>query len=133
MIGFASRPSVDWPLSEDTWSLKAVVAGLSPYVSVPPDAAYRADAAAAANVLRYQLIQAAQQYPGAQNLVFYLGAGEGGSTAPQDSFSVGGRVAGGAVFGDGTPAGGPIPGAYVGGAVTYLADPLIKVHRRSRR
>ena len=123
MIGFASRPSVDWPLSEDTWSLKAVVAGLSPYVSVPPDAAYRADAAAAANVLRYQLIQAAQQYPGAQNLVFYLGAGAGGSTAPQDSFSVGGRVAGGAVFGYGTPAGGPIPGAYVGGAVTYLADP----------
>ncbi len=25
MIGFAARPSVDWPLSEDTWSLKAVV------------------------------------------------------------------------------------------------------------
>lgn len=122
MIGFAARPSVDWPLSEDTWSLKAVVAGLSPYVSVPPDAAYRVDAAAAANVLRYQLIQAAQQYPGAQNLVFYLGEGAGGSTAPQGSFSVGGRVTGGAVFGYGTPAGAPIPSAYVGDAVTYLAD-----------
>jgi len=123
MIGFASRPSVDWPLSEDPWSLKAVVAGLSPYVSVPPEAAYRVDAAAAANVLRYQLIQAAQQYPGAQNLVFYFGEGAGGSTAPQGSFSVGGRVAGGAVFGYGTPAGGPIPGAYAGDAVTYVADP----------
>lgn len=122
VIGFASRPSVDWPLSQDTWSLRAVVEGLSPYVSVPPDAAAQVDAGAAANVLRYQLIQAAQQYPGSQNMVFYLGEGAGGSTAPQSSFSVGGRVSGGAVFGYGTPAGGPVPGAYVGGAVTYVAD-----------
>lgn len=89
---------------------------------MPPDAATRVDAGAAANLLRYQLIQATQQYPDAQNLVFYLGEGAGGSTAPQGSFSVGDRVSGGAVFGYGTPAGGPVPGAHVDGAVTYLSD-----------
>lgn len=123
MIGFASRPAIEWPLSEDAWSLKSVVAGLSPYVSVPPDAAFRVDAAAAANVLRYQLIQAAQQYPGSPNLVFYFGSGAGGSTLPQGGFAVNGRVSGGAVFGYGTTAGGPIPAAYAGDAVTYVADP----------
>ncbi|KAA0111948.1 VWA domain-containing protein [Mycolicibacterium sp. P1-5] len=122
VIGFATAPAIDWPLSEDVWSLKAVIAGLSPYVSVTPDAALRVDAGAAANLLRYQLIQADQQYPRARNLVFYLGEGAGGSTAPQGSFSVGDRVSGGAVFGYGTATGGPIPGAYVDGAVTYLSD-----------
>ncbi|AQT80500.1 hypothetical protein B1R94_16330 [Mycolicibacterium litorale] len=122
LIGFASTPSIDWPLSGDTWSLKAFVAGLSPYVNVTPDAADRVDAAAAANVLRYQLIRADQQYPGSRNLVFYLGAGAGGSTRPQGGFSADGRVAGGAVLGYGTTGGGPIPGAYVDGTVTYLAD-----------
>ncbi|WP_431239946.1 hypothetical protein ACQ86B_10505 [Mycolicibacterium aichiense] len=89
---------------------------------MPPDAAAHVNAGAAANLLRYQLIQAAQQYPGARNLVFYLGEGAGGSTAPQSSFEGGDRVSGGAVFGYGTAAGGPIPGAYVDGAVTYLSD-----------
>lgn len=122
VIGFAAAASVEWPLSDDTWSLKAFVTGLSPYVNVPSDAASRVDATAAANVLRYQLIRADQQYPGAQNLVFYLGAGGSGSTNRQGSFSTDGRVSGGAVLGYGTTTGGPIPGAYVDGAVTYLAD-----------
>ncbi len=122
VIGFASAPGIDWPLSEDTWSLTSLVAGLSPYVSAPPDAASRVDAGAAANLLRYQLIQADQRYPDAQNLVFYLGEGAGGATTPQGSFAVGDRVDGGAVLGYGTTAGGPIPGAYVEGALTYLAD-----------
>lgn len=122
VIGFASAPKIDWPLSEDTWSLKAVIAGLSPYVSVTPDAVSQVDAGAASNLLRYQLIQATQQYPDSRNLVFYLGEGAGGSTAPQGSFEVADRVSGGAVFGYGTAAGGPIPGAYVDGAVTYLSD-----------
>lgn len=122
MIGFASAPAIDWPLSEDTWALKAVIAGLSPYLSAPPDAAAHVNAGSAANLLRYQLIQATSQYPGARNLVFYFGEGAGGSSAPQGSFSVGNRVFGGAVFGYGTVAGGPIPGTYVDGAVTYLSD-----------
>lgn len=122
VIGFASAPEIDWPLSDDTWSLKAVIAGLSPYVSAAPEAATRVNAGAAANLLRYQLIQATGQYPGARNLVFYFGEGAGGATAPQGSFSVGDRMSGGAVFGYGTVAGGPIPGSYVDGTVTYLSD-----------
>jgi len=121
-IGFSSAAAVDWPLSDDVWSLKAVLAGLSPYVDVEPDAAASVNAGAAANLLRYQLIQATAQYPRARNLVFYFGEGAGGSTAPQSSFAADDRISGGAVFGYGTAAGGPVPGAYVDGAVTYLAD-----------
>lgn len=98
LITFASRPSQEWPLSEDGWSLKPVVAELRPYSR---DAG-EVNAAAAANVLRYQLIAAGQRHPGAPNLVFYFGSGAPGSTAPQGEFNpVAGSVDGGAVFGYG--------------------------------
>ena len=98
MITFAPRPSLEWPLSEDSWSLEPVVAALRPY---SPDAG-EVNAAAAANSLRYQLIAAGQRHPGAPNLVFYLGAGAPGSTAPQGEFDlVAGSVDGGAVLGYG--------------------------------
>ena len=48
VIGFASDPAIEWPLSEDVWSLTAVIAGLSPYVSAPADAAAQVTAGAAA-------------------------------------------------------------------------------------
>ena len=103
MIAFASRASLDWPLSEDVWSLEPVIAALTPYTAT--DAAEN-DAAAAANILRYQLIAAGQQYRDSSNLVFYFGSGAGGSNAPQGDFEpVAGTVDGGAVFGYGTPAG----------------------------
>ncbi|OBB00442.1 hypothetical protein A5662_14520 [Mycobacteriaceae bacterium 1482268.1] len=100
MISFASRASLDWPLSEDAWSLKPEVARVAPY------AASRADedvnAAAAANVLRYQLIAAGQQYPESESLVFYLGSGAPGSRAPQGEFEPSrNSIDGGAVFGYG--------------------------------
>ncbi len=100
LISFASRPSLDWPLSEDSWSLRPEVARLTPY---PPNAADEdANAAAAANVLRYQLIGAGQQYPNSENLVFYFGTGAAGSRAPQGEFDpTAGSVDGGAVFGYG--------------------------------
>lgn len=98
LITFASRPSLEWPLSEDTWSLKPAVAGLEPY----SQDAGEVNAAAAANVLRYQLIAAGQRHPGAPNLVFYFGSGAPGSQAPQGEFDpVAGSVDGGAVFGYG--------------------------------
>ena len=101
LITFDSRPSLDWPLSDDVWSLKAVIAGLEPDSD-------GADVAAARNVLRYQLISAAQQYPRSRNLVFYLGSGAGGSQVPQGEFDLDtGSVDGGAVLGYGTPTGGP--------------------------
>lgn len=98
LITFASRPSLEWPLSEDSWSLKPVAAGLAPS---SPDAG-DVNAAAAANILRYQLIAAGQRHPGAPNLVFYFGAGAPGSGAPQGEFDpVPGSVDGGAVLGYG--------------------------------
>jgi hypothetical protein len=100
MIAFASRSSLDWPLSEDAWSLRPEVASLTPY---PASAdAEDANAAAAANVLRYQLIGAGQQYPDSESLVYYFGSGAAGSRAPQGEFEpTAGSVDGGAVFGYG--------------------------------
>ena len=78
VIAFASRPSLDWPLSDDAWSLEPVVARLSPYDGSPDDSS-QVNSAAAANVLRYQLIAAGQQYPESQSLVYYFGSGAGGT------------------------------------------------------
>ena len=64
LVAFASRSSLDWPLSEDAWSLRPEVARLAPYAAT--DTTEDVNAAAAANVLRYQLIAAGQQYPGLQ-------------------------------------------------------------------
>jgi hypothetical protein len=102
VIAFSSRASLDWPLSEDAWSLRPVTARLAPYAE--PSGEATADAGAAANVLRYQLIAAGQQYRDSANVVFYFGSGATGSSAPQGEFEpVAGTVDGGAVFGYGTP------------------------------
>ncbi|OBA59922.1 hypothetical protein A5647_15700 [Mycobacterium sp. 1100029.7] len=92
-----SKASLEWPLSEDTWSLRPTIAALG---SVQTGA--DVDAAVAGTVLRYQLIQAAQQYPGSRNVVLYLGSGTPNSRAPQGDFNlVQGSVAGGTVLGYG--------------------------------
>jgi hypothetical protein len=99
VITFASRPSIDWPLSSDAWSLEPVVDALNP----DADSAAGSDqvnAAAAANVLRYQLIAAGPQYPRAENLVYYFGSGAGQSSAPQGVFDTD-AVDAGAVYGYG--------------------------------
>ena len=97
LIGFASKASLDWPLSEDVWSLRPTVAALG-----SQNAASDANAGAADNVLRYQLIEATQQYPGSRNVVLYFGSGAPGSRTPQGDFNVmRGSVAGGAVLGYG--------------------------------
>lgn len=98
LVGFVSRASLDWPLSADVWSLQPTVAALA-----PQDARADANAGAADNVLRYQLIQATQQYPGSRNVVLYFGSGAPGSRQPQGDFNLlGGSVAGGAVLGYGS-------------------------------
>ncbi|OBF29113.1 hypothetical protein A5724_26940 [Mycobacterium sp. ACS1612] len=102
VIVFSSRASLNWPLSEDVWSLQPVIARLAPYNE--PDGESTADAGAAANVLRYQLIAAGQQYRDSANLVFYFGSGVSGSSVPQGEFQpVAGTVDGGAVLGYGGP------------------------------
>ncbi|QZY46991.1 vWA domain-containing protein [Mycolicibacterium austroafricanum] len=100
IIAFASRPAIEWPLSADTWSLTPAVDALTPYAG-PTAASANVNAGAAANVLRYQLIAAGQQYPHAPNLVYYLGSGAPESTVPQGTFDTG-PVDGGAVLGYGT-------------------------------
>lgn len=97
LISFAARPAIDWPLSADAWSLTPVVEALNPY---PGADSTEVNAAAAANVLRYQLISAGQQFPQAENLVYYLGSGAGRSTVPQGIFDTP-AVDGGAVLGYG--------------------------------
>lgn len=84
VLGFTSRPSLDWPLSADTWSLRPVVAEMT--ADSAPDEF--TNVGAAGTVLRYQLISARQQFPRAQNLVYYLGAGAVGSAAPQRGFEL---------------------------------------------
>ncbi|OBK20705.1 hypothetical protein A5634_12020 [Mycobacterium asiaticum] len=101
LITFASRAALDWPLSEDVWSLRPTIAALRPYQS-GPDGESSVDAAAASNVLRYQLMQATQQYPGSRNVVLYFGSGAPSSRAPQGEFQLPfGSVSGGAVLGYG--------------------------------
>lgn len=97
LITFASQASLDWPLSEDVWSLRPTIAALG-----PPSTGADVNAGAAENVLRYQLIDATQQYPGSRNVVLYFGSGAPGSRAPQGDFTLTrGAVAGGAVLGYG--------------------------------
>ncbi|MFL0238587.1 VWA domain-containing protein [Mycobacterium sp. SMC-17] len=102
VVGFASGPAVEWPLSADAWSLKPVAT--APITYPTPEPAHT-DAGAASTVLRYQLLSAAQQYPDAKSLVYYLGAGTPESATPQREFDLPeGVVAGGAVIGYGDDA-----------------------------
>lgn len=97
LVGFASKAALDWPLSEDVWSLRPTIAVLGSQNAGPEP-----NAGAADNVLRYQLIEATQQYPGSRNVVLYFGSGAPGSRAAQGDFNVmRGSVAGGAVLGYG--------------------------------
>ena len=124
VISFASKPTVDWALSDDRWALKPMIAGMSPYTLVAPDAMYTVDAGAAGDLLHEKLQLAVQHHRGSQNVVFYFGVGAGGSRAPQDDFTVAGvKVAGGAVLGYGTTEGGPIPQGWMNGNLVYMSDP----------
>ncbi|MDF2824249.1 MAG: hypothetical protein K0R68_1657 [Mycobacterium sp.] len=109
LISFATRATVDWPLSDDVWSLRSLVSGLAPYVAATPDPVAQTNAFAARDVLRAKVDAATAQYPGSQNLVFYLGTGDPGSLVSRGTFDLApGSVAGGAVLGygeaDGTDA-----------------------------
>ncbi|AMT69613.1 vWA domain-containing protein [Mycobacteroides immunogenum] len=108
ITSFATGARVDWPLSEDIWSLRALLKGYSAYVA-EPDSVYRVQVAAAGDELKRQLELARQQYPGSSNIVFYLGEGAGASRQPVTRFDIpGDLVDGGAVLGYGTPEGGRV-------------------------
>ncbi|CAN5546018.1 hypothetical protein BH11ACT6_BH11ACT6_55430 [soil metagenome] len=102
LISFATRATVDWPVSDDVWSLRSVVSGLSSYVAATPDQALQTNAFAARDVLRAKVEAAATDYPGSRNLVFYLGTGDPQSLVSRGSFDLpAATVAGGAVLGYG--------------------------------
>ena len=123
VIGFASQARLDWPLSDDTWSLKPFIEGLSPYTDVPVDAMANVNAAAPAELLATKLAQADTDFPKSQSLVFYFGSGAPGSRAQQGRFELDiNLIDGGAVLGYGTAKGGPIPQGYYGGKLVYMAD-----------
>ncbi|AQA01091.1 hypothetical protein BVC93_00180 [Mycobacterium sp. MS1601] len=99
LISFATRATMDWPLSDDVTSLRSVISGLSPYLTDIPDPALQVNAFAARDVLRTKVDAAAGEYPGASNLVFYFGTGDPESLVSRGSFDMApGSVAGGAVF-----------------------------------
>ena len=124
VISYASRAAVDWPLSDDAWSLQSMISGLSPYTLVTPDAMYQADAGAAAKVLGDTVNKAAAMFSGSRTVVFYFGSGAAGSRAAAGSFGPDAKkIDGGAVLGYGTEAGGPIPQGWLNGAKVYQSDP----------
>ncbi|MEZ0350593.1 hypothetical protein [Mycobacterium sp. pR1184] len=97
LVSFAAKASLNWPLSEDVWSLRPTIAALG---AAQNDA--DVDASAPGNVLRYQLTQAMQQYPGSRNVVLYFGSGAPGSPARQGELNLTpGSVNSGAVLGYG--------------------------------
>lgn len=122
VVDFASKAGELWPLSDDAWSLKPLIKGLSSFTEVPEDAMFKVDAGAANDTLHDALTSARSQHQNSKNVVFYLGCGAGGSRVPQTGFTLGDLVAGGAVLGYGTPAGGPIPRGFIDGNLAYMAD-----------
>jgi Ca-activated chloride channel homolog len=107
VISFADTPTLEWPLSQDTWALRPSLAALRPYAATT-DTVDRMNVGAASSTLRYQLISARQQFPRASNLVFYFGAGANGDDAPPRDFVLPeAAVNGGAVFGYGDAPDGP--------------------------
>ncbi|MBU9762918.1 VWA domain-containing protein [Mycobacterium sp. TNTM28] len=124
ITSFATKPRVDWPLSDDIWSLRALLKDYSAYES-DFDSVYQVDVGAAADPLKRQLELAAQQYPGSNNLVFYLGEGAGVSKQAATTFDVPAElVAGGAVLGYGTTTGGRVASRLGdNGELTYFPDP----------
>lgn len=124
VISYASRAVLDWPLSDDAWSLQSMISGLSPYTLVTPDAMYQVDPAAAAQLLGDQLSWAASTFPGSRSVVFYFGSGAASSRAATGSFGTETtKIAGGAVLGYGTPDGAPIPQGWLNGSKVYQLDP----------
>lgn len=124
ITSFATRARVDWPLSDDIWSLRALLSGYSTYES-DFDSLFGVDIGAADGQLKRQLELAAAEYPGSSNLVFYLGDGAGISRQAATKFDIpAGLISGGAVLGYGTPSGGKVAGRLAAnGDVTYFPDP----------
>ncbi|TRW78230.1 VWA domain-containing protein [Mycolicibacterium sp. 018/SC-01/001] len=124
MIGFATKATVDWPISQDDWGFRAYVKNLAAYSLVPYDALDFIDPTAAGKTLAEQLSEAKKLYPDSKNVVFYMGDGNVGPQATSTPFELPtDQIAGGAVLGYGTQAGGTIPASVANGQKLYYAQP----------
>jgi Ca-activated chloride channel homolog len=124
MIGFATKAKVDWPLSQDNWSFRAYANQLAAYSLVPYDALEFVDPTAARDTLISQLEEAKTLYPNSKNVVFYFGDGAVGSQVRPEPFRVpADLIAGGAVLGYGSTAGGAVPASIADGRKLYYAQP----------
>ncbi|WP_307093264.1 VWA domain-containing protein [Arthrobacter sp. B2I5] len=104
VITFDTTAHVRMPLSTDTLALETITDVLEPQVT---DYAKGSSITAARQVLSERLRAARDSNPGRPRLVYYLGDGEQTSARDSEAMTVdGGLMAGGAVLGYGTAAGG---------------------------
>lgn len=109
LISYTDTPKIEWPISADVWSFIPFVAYMQPFGRPGKVWDYTktsVDITSPNATLKEQLAQAAKTYPGSTNLVFVFGARS--DTAKSTYDFPHGAIAGGAVFGYGTPAGAPI-------------------------
>lgn len=117
LITFDDKATVRMPLSQDASALQTSMATLQPQNS---RYAKGSSVSGAGQLLKERLAAAQEQHPGRPALVFYAGDGENTSnTAP--SPMDGANVAGGAVLGYGTAAGGRMKDSSKS-APTYVKD-----------
>nr|WP_260842294.1 VWA domain-containing protein [Paenarthrobacter nicotinovorans] len=102
LITFDDKATVRMPLSQDATALQTSMATLQPQ---NPRYAKGSSVTGAAQLLKERLATAREQHPGRPALVFYAGDGENTSAAAPPPMD-GTNVAGGAVLGYGTEAGG---------------------------
>ncbi|MFF2842768.1 VWA domain-containing protein [Paenarthrobacter sp. NPDC057981] len=102
LITFDDKATVQMPLSQDATALQTSMATLQPQ---NPRYAKGSSVTGAAQLLKERLATAREQHPGRPALVFYAGDGENTSAAAPPPMD-GSNVAGGAVLGYGTEAGG---------------------------
>jgi Ca-activated chloride channel homolog len=106
MVTFDSSAVVRVPLTTDHTAMAAAIETLGPEVTLYSGGSSVTEAH---QLLADRLTKAQEQHPENSRLVFYFGDGEQTAQAPPESMTaVGELIDGGAVFGYGTPEGGPM-------------------------
>ncbi|UXM90037.1 vWA domain-containing protein [Paenarthrobacter sp. JL.01a] len=117
LITFDDKATVRMPLSQDATALQTSMATLQPQ---NPRYAKGSSVTGAGQLLKERLVAAREQHPGRPALVLYAGDGENTSAAAPSPMD-GSIVAGGAVLGYGTEAGGRMKD-YSRNTTAYVKD-----------
>ncbi|MGE2737942.1 vWA domain-containing protein [Mycolicibacterium vaccae] len=118
VMSYSDTARSEWPLSPDTWSLRAFLANYGTYGATMMRAPKAALVSAPDDLLREQLTGASTAYPGSANLVFIFGSGSDPGDWAYDIPQ--GQVSGGAVFGYGTKTGARVLWRSEGGDLEFL-------------